>query len=218
MKWTYSIKEKLKAAFLLACVLVVVFGASLMYKNSVSELGDSFSSVYEDRLVVESYIYKFSDYLYQKKIVLDDCHSVEQISQFRDQIAMHNKAIEQMIHEYEKTKLTDAEKQHFETFKTNMSAIMSLEASMMSHSKSTSEIARMEEHVDHALGDLKELSGIQLSEAKILNDNTKKIVAGSTLLSQFELVILIVIGLMIQALVFASNTLKSKFPGNPGLN
>lgn len=67
MKWAYSIQQKLKAALLLAVVCAVVLITNLLGRYHMGELGDSFSSVIKDRLVVESYIYMISDHLHQKK-------------------------------------------------------------------------------------------------------------------------------------------------------
>jgi hypothetical protein len=66
MKWIYRIQQKLPIAFLLAIILAGVFIKNMVERNSVSDLGDSFASVYEDRLLVESYIYQLSDRLYKK--------------------------------------------------------------------------------------------------------------------------------------------------------
>ena len=57
MKWAYSIQQKFKAAALLAIVFVLVLISNLSGRYQMHKLSDSFSSVYEDRLVVESYIY-----------------------------------------------------------------------------------------------------------------------------------------------------------------
>jgi hypothetical protein len=221
MKWAYSIREKGKTAFLLAFVLVMVSMVTLIEKSNVSELGTSFSSVYEDRLVVESYIYKFSDYLYQKKLLMDDCSSAEQLTVISSKIQRHNEAIRAMIAKYEQTKLTKEEFTHFNAFKKDMEEIMALEKDISDRPRVASfdyQRPLIEKHVDDALSTLEQLSGIQISEGKILNENSKKIMAGSEILSQFELAMLIVVGLMIQMLIFASNSMKPKFPQNPHVN
>lgn len=220
MKWIYSIQERGKAAAILTAVIILVSAVTLMEKSNVSELGNSFSSVYEDRLVVESYIYKFSDYLYQKKLVMDDCRSAEHAAELKSKISLHNAAILKMIASYERTKLTDAEAKYFTDFKRNINEIIALETTMLDQAQTNFEQRRpgFDQEVDKALGNLDHLSTIQLSEGKALNENSKKILAGSEMLTQFELVVLIVIAIMIQMLIFASNTFKSKFPQNSNMN
>jgi hypothetical protein len=211
MKWAYSFRERTKAALLLAVVLVLVFTVSWVEKRNVSELGTSFSSVYEDRLVVESYIYKFSDYLYQKKLIVDACALNEQNDQLRKRIGLHNEAIRSMIHNYEKTKLTQEESVLFASFKKDMYAIMDAEVNL-ENSGSPEAKSVIDEKVNDALINLDHLSAIQLSEGQLLNENSKKIIAGSDVLTQFEMAVLIIIGLLIQVLIITTNSTHPKMP------
>lgn len=220
MKWIYAIQEKGKAAAILTGFVVLVSAVTLMEKSNVSELGNSFSSVYEDRLVVESYIYKFSDYLYQKKLLIDDCQQGTHAAELREKISLHNEAIMKMIANYEQTKLTESEEKYFTDFKNNITEIIAIENSMLDNYKGGVAHSRpgFDSEVDKALNNLGHLSAIQVSEGKALNENSKKIMAGSEILTQFELVVLIVVAVMIQMLIFASNSFKSKFPQNPHMN
>jgi hypothetical protein len=219
MKWIYSIQERGKAAVILTVVIALVSVVTLMEKSNVSELGTSFSSVYEDRLVVESYIYKFSDYLYQKKLVIDDCHSAQQATMMSKKITLHNAAIQKMITAYEQTKLTEAEAKYFADFKKNISEIVALENNMLVRSNNFERRrSDFNQEVDKALSNLDELSSIQLSEGKALNENSKRIMAGSEILTQFELVVLIIIAVIIQMLIFTSNSFRSKISQNSNLN
>ena len=66
---------------------------------------------------------------------------------------------------------------------------------------------------------LNTLSSIQMAEAKTQMDNVLKISSFSNIVSQLELVILIVIAVLIQILIFSSTTLaRAKMPGNVHLN
>ncbi|MNE73447.1 hypothetical protein D3C80_1694580 [compost metagenome] len=70
-----------------------------------------------------------------------------------------------------------------------------------------------------ALSNLNQLSAIQIAEGKKLMDGSKKIISESTLLTKLELAILIIIGLIIQVLIFASGSLVPKAqPKNHHLN
>jgi hypothetical protein len=220
MKWIYSIQERGKAAVILTVVIILVSVVTLMEKSNVSELGSSFSSVYEDRLVVESYIYKFSDYLYQKKLAIDNCHSAQQAAAMAKTITLHNPAIRKMIVAYEQTKLTESEAKYFADFKKNINEITSLENDMLNQAQSSFEQRRsdFDQEVDKALINLDHLSSIQLSEGKALNENSKRIIAGSEMLTQFELVVLIIIAVIIQMLIFTSNSFRSKISQNSNLN
>ncbi|MGV3538515.1 MAG: MCP four helix bundle domain-containing protein [Rufibacter sp.] len=217
MKWAYSVKQKTKAAFLLALVMVLVIAKNMMDSRNVSQLGSSFATVYEDRLLVESYIFQLSGHLYQKKMMLDNC-SQGQDQGLRDKINIHNVAITTLLQDYEKTKLTPAEAQFFQDFKQNMQEIKRLELSFLSGAPAGMAKQQMDAQYSLAAGNLNQLSSIQVSEGKLLSDQSKQIIAGSTLLTQFEVALLICIGIMIQAIVFASKSILPKKSRMPSLN
>lgn len=197
-------------AFLLAIILLGVFMKNVIDRNNVSELGDSFSSVYEDRLVVESYIYKLSDHLHQKQMLIDDCSQQGDRNDVRLKIAQHNTAIGNLIKEYEKTKLTNQESVFFDAFKKNINEMITLEDQYLKSQNSMLKVPSLDHQFTTATSNLDQLSSIQIAEGKTMTDHSKRIVAGSSILTQFELAMIIVIGLIIQALIFASNSLTPK--------
>ncbi|MBL7871885.1 MAG: MCP four helix bundle domain-containing protein [Cyclobacteriaceae bacterium] len=217
MKWIYGIRQKAQVAFLLAIILVGILVKNIMERNNVSELGDSFSSVYEDRLVVESYIYQLSGHLYQKKLIFDNCTAAGDVMTYKNQLDTHNSDIANLIHEYEKTKFTEKESAFFQSFKNSIRKIIFLENEYWMSSRERSN-PELDEQFKLAATDLQHLSAIQLAEGKILSDQSKKIVAGSTLLTQFEAGMIVVMGLIIQALVFASRSIVPKVAQNHLLN
>ncbi|MDQ2656893.1 MAG: hypothetical protein M3Y60_05690, partial [Bacteroidota bacterium] len=78
--------------------------------------------------------------------------------------------------------------------------------------------ALLDRQFNEASANLHQLSGIQLLEGKLLNDYSKKIVAGSTVLAKFEIGILIAIGLMVMVLIFESTSVFSKAARDQPLN
>ena len=221
MKWAFGIRRKISAALLLAAIFVLLFVKNMVESNHVTQLGHSFSSVYEDRLMVESYIYKLSEHLFRKKIMVDTSASPMTAGIIKPLIEGHNRAIKMIIADYEKTKLTEAETKYFSLFKENVEKIELLEKSFLESAepeRMSSAKASIDEEFNNASGNLGRLSAIQVSEGKILNDHSKKIVAGSSLLTQFEMGILIAIGLMILVLVFESSAVFSKSAQKQSLN
>jgi len=220
MKWIYAIQQKAQVAFLLALVLFGVFVKNVLDRNNVLDLGDSFSSVYKDRLLVESYIYKLSDHLYQKQILFDQCSQTQSDNhQLALNIKGHNATINSLIQEYAGTKLTDDEAIYFDKFKRNIFQMESLENQFF---QDNTDIATINTSLDKqfitAAGHLNQLSSIQIAEGKSMADQSIRIVAGSSILTQFELAMIIIIGLIIQALIFASNSLTPKTFQNHQLN
>src|SRR5688572_20462443 len=135
MKWAFTIQQKVKAALILGVVFLLVFAKNWYDERNVSKLGNSFASVYEDRLVAESYIYQLSDHLYQKKIMLDNCSSQENIPNLQNKLGEHNTVIHAIIRDYEKTKLTTAETTCFTAFKRNVATIEEMETNYLAAAK-----------------------------------------------------------------------------------
>lgn len=209
MKWAYTIRRKISAALLLGAIFSLLFVKNMMDSKNVSQLGTSFSSVYEDRLVVESYIYRMSEHLFRKKFLLDTCSSAESASRIKPDIDHYNKSILDIIADYEETKLTEEETSYFENFKDNVTRLIAYEQAYfrnLSAGGDASAKKMIDTHFNEASANLDDLSSIQLSEGKILNERSQKIVAGSSILTHFEVGILIAIGLMIVALIFESTT------------
>ena len=117
MKWAYSLPNKTKIAFCSALILIMIFAKNWVDKRNVNTLDSSFSSVFDDRLVVESYIFQFSDNLYQKKIMIANCSNAEHVLDVQPQVNTHNTTINQILTDYEKTKLTTAESMYFNNIK-----------------------------------------------------------------------------------------------------
>ncbi|MFC6997020.1 MCP four helix bundle domain-containing protein [Rufibacter roseus] len=222
MKWAYSLRRKTKVAVLLALVMVLVLAKNLIDSKNVSQLGNSFAAVYEDRLLVESYIFQLSNHLYSKKMLVDNCSNQGDYSKLYNQLIHHNTAINALILDYGKTELTEAESVRFAAFKRNMSEISRLELSYLQNEAVEVEMAHGKQLMDAqysvAAGNLEQLSKIQVAEGKRLNEKSKEIIAGSTILTQFELVLIICLGLVIQILIFASKSVLPKFPQKPMLN
>lgn len=216
MKWTYIIKQKLTIAILLTVVLGSVLLKNIIDSRNVSQLADSFSSVYEDRLVVEGYIYQLSDHLYQKKLIIDNCMRNGDVD-IQNKIARHHKAITELIAEYERTKLTEKETQFFREFKNNIAALQALEEHYVTQEPINRNEA-LNEKFTGAAANLHQLSLIQLDEGKALRENSKRIAAGSSMLTSIELVIIIGIAAVIQMLIFASGSIHSKFFQRSELN
>jgi hypothetical protein len=70
MHFSYFVQQKLKLASALIVILVLVLINNRWENKNISELGDTFSSVYKDRLLVENYIFKLATATQEKKYLL----------------------------------------------------------------------------------------------------------------------------------------------------
>ena len=65
MKWTYSIQNKLTAAAVLFILCLVILYANYNDRMHTSKVIGLISTLYQDRIVAEVYIYKMSNDLYE---------------------------------------------------------------------------------------------------------------------------------------------------------
>ncbi len=220
MNWTYSIQQKTTAAILLTVVVAVVFVINRLESNKINELGTSMNSVYEDRLLVENYIFRLSGLLYEKKILLDQCTSAKPTAELTRILSNQNTDIEELVDHYSLTYLTKQEAMLFNMFKKEIAKIEREECQFL---KSTAEghngnQVALTNNFYSATSLLRELSNLQVNVGRSANERSKQLVAGTNLLTHFELAMLVVIGLLVQALLFSSKSASRQAGSNPMLN
>jgi hypothetical protein len=206
MKWTYRVPQKLVTSLLLSGALIMVLVNNLKERSNSAQLKTAFASIYEDRLMAESYILGLTKGLHQIQESLKSASPEEQ-----KKINQHIANIEQINLLYLDTKLTPNEELHF----THFEKVTWELAKALKEGQTDTVSAKIEE----ALSDLHLLAEIQVSEAQILLAETERIFNSGSLNSRFEIGLIIVIGLMIQAILFASRTLgENKFVIAKNLN
>lgn len=222
MKWTYSIKNKTTAAILLAVILGLTMLTNLLQRKRFQELEQSFTSIYEDRLLAENYLFHLYENLKQKQDLFElaaqngVCHTInKELNEYRTARA-------QLISKYTETYLTEEEDGKFNDFKTALARIDKLEeeiARLEARFEIPTELIHTHDEITaHAFSTLSALSDIQTVEGEVLRERSKLIILGSVSISHFEMTILIVIAIVIQGLIFSSSTLLVKKSQNANLN
>ena len=221
MKWFLRITQKTKIALLFAAIFVLILSKNYFDRKNISDLGNTFTAVYEDRLMAESYIFQISDHLYGKKILLDK--SFKNTADADATLACESEEkIQVLIADFAKTKLTAQESAVFSNLKSNISELHryehNLNAALNNGIRDAGLKNAWDEHFQRTMSDLNDLSGIQVQEGKELNANSERIIAQNTILTQFEFGMLVLIGVMIQVLLFASKVIFPKTTQRHHLN
>ena len=206
--WALAIKSKLTAAVLLCAVMGVMMVTNFGTRNNSEKINTAVASIYEDRLVVEGYIFEYAQALQQ----------IEEATEATASPARKHALIIQQINNvgrlnalYAKTRLTDSESENFNRFTLLCNTIIQRSA--------VGDFAGVQSAAREADTILTTLSSIQMSEARTQMDSVKQMNSFADILSQLELVVLIVVAVLIQVLVFSSRTLaKAKVPDNVHLN
>ncbi len=197
MKWTYTIPHKFTTSLLLLTVILIVFFNNLQERRNSSELRIAFDSIYEDRLLAESYILQLSSILHE----LDEWVKAQK-SQNKAHPTTQLQKIDALNLLYQDTQLTQKEAEHFTHF-TELTQ-------QLKNELKKENIENTKKIINSALLDLRSLSVIQVTEAEMIMSKTDRMLTISSISSHVEMGIIIAIGLMIQALLFASKTLQPK--------
>ena len=196
MKWAFQIKDKMKAAAVLAVILLVIISGNFFMRERFSSLDKTMESMLDDRLKPSAYIYEISNHLYEKRLAAAGVGDEAKAAAARTE---HDKAINTLIAQYEKTYLTKDEEKQWLNFKNNLA-----EYNMLEGRTDVSNAATAEEF-EQLLGDLHALSKIQLREGSDLRIDTKTIVSNTMMVSVLEISLLTVLGLFTLVIISTSD-------------
>jgi len=216
MSILYNIRQKGRVVILMIVLLFFVIFSSYTYNYNISKMGDLSSEMYSDRLIAQDYIYKFQKILYERKFKIVTRNAIDTNNAFRH----YRTDIITHLNNYEKTKLTKKEKIQFQEFKTNILFLLNLEYKYLVSNKDLKDtiLEQQNESVNLCISQLDKLAEIQISSGKQLSEASEKIVAFSSILNQFDWAIIIIIGLIIQVIIFTSKSTVPKEVQNQFLN
>lgn len=214
MKTPKSLNNKLKAAIVLTFLLLVIFGKNILDRKNFNELEASFASVYEDRLVVESYIFTISEHLFRIKLLVNHCWEETDYSHVIEDIEGYEEKILKNVDTFEKTNLTASEDEFLKDFRTIIETNLRIADYELLYSDEKginyAQVHTYNEYIERAIGDLEKLSNIQLEEGHRLAINSEKVVTRSRIWAQFELAALVILLLIIYLLIYTSRNIKSE--------
>jgi hypothetical protein len=203
-KWLYGLQNKMKIASTLTLLLVIILWNNISDRKRIEALENSFSSIYEDRLMVESFIFKLS-------VLIHDWESMVNSNSFTaSSLKSHTAQIKGLVKDYENTKFTEKEAVVFKEFVTNLKSIYSL--------NSETDLDDAKTLTKDALIHLSELSSIQTMEGQRLIKESKDIFVNNKFASQLEIIALIILALFVQYLIFSSKSILEKIQQKPHLN
>ena len=206
MRWTYSLKNKLTASIVLLALCLLVLLSNYLDRLHTENVKNSISTMYEDRLIVEEYIFKMTQNIYQIREALSTA-TVENdeiiVKKFTDNI-------KNTFDSFSKTRLTEKEKLTADELKLQISELNKI---LLSSNKVSLK------YTDEILNTLNQLSEIQLDESKLIMKQVEDQYASIKASSEFAFAIIIVILIVLQILVFSGESLIPLFkPKDPSLN
>lgn len=215
MKFAFSLKNKLKTAFLLFCIMCCTLMIRFLEDKSVEKINDSFISMYNDRLVPATDLYFIAENLYYKNAILQEVllgNDVVQGSIALVKMNKHNRKIDSVINKYERTFLVKQEKSYLDELKKALLVQQHVETKMLNVAGAQEGRTIYESTGKNAVNQtLTKLSALIKIQSKVGNDlikGTRIFVSGTKIYSTLQVILAIVIGIMIVYIVSASNMVK----------
>jgi hypothetical protein len=194
MSTKFSLNNRAKIGFSFAIVFLLVFATNRLDKRRFDTVSDALTSVYEDRLVAKGYLYQLSNIFHeQEKLLMQN--SENEVSK------TYHKMVNTTIEAYKNTKLTTAERTAFSNFQRHFNELQTLELSA-SQSNSDSYKANIIRQISRIQNDLDNLAQIQLDEGESLTKFAQSSLKTSSTYSQIEIAIIILIGIIVQFIIF----------------
>ncbi|SDH69308.1 Four helix bundle sensory module for signal transduction [Pedobacter terrae] len=215
MKFAFSLKNKLKTAFLLFCIMCCTLMIRFLEDKSVEKINNSFISMYNDRLVPATDLYFIAENLYYKNAILQEIllgNDVLQGSTLLVKMNKHNQKIDSVISKYERTFLVKQEKSYLNELKKALLVQQHLETKMLNGAGAaegrTIYISTGKNAINLTLAKLSALIKIQSKVGNDLIKDSRIFVSGTKVYSTLQVVLAIMIGIMIVYIVSASNMVK----------
>ncbi len=192
----YFMKRVFRNARQKATAILIVIMALLLFNNvadrkSFRNVQESFSSIYNDRLMPATYIFSISDHLYQNRLLME---ADEHNPLLHEELKVHDEVIAMLISNYETTYLTDEESKQWASFKEHLYAYNRFRADPARDQITTA-------HFSNALQCLNTLSQIQVGEGGALHKNSRAIIDGTNAFSEFEISLVMILGVISVVLI-----------------
>ena len=170
-----SISKRINAILALLIVFLLVLATNRIDQRNFDVARECVTEVYKDRVLVQGYIFSISNVITNKKLSLKDSNS----QNFNPK---ENERIDQLLDNFEATKLTISEGNHLKN--------------------STDLKEKKDTTLKEMSASLIDLSKIQISASKDLTHSAQKSLEVSELLSNLEIIFLIITGIAIQFILF----------------
>lgn len=208
-------KKKLKVAIILSILIIMIFGKNVLERRNFNKLSDSFISFYDDRLVVESYIFSISEKLFRIKLLINHCDFESDYSDVVEEISNYEIRILDLVDEFEKTDLTPKEEEFLGDFRRIIENNLRINDYSLLFTEeegiNKTQVIQYNTYIERAVLDLEKLSQIQIDEGKRLATASDRLINKSKIWAQFEIAALLILLIIFYILIYTSKTVKADF-------
>lgn len=197
-------------------VLGLIIATNLIDKRNFHQVADAIETIYEDRLIAKDIIYEMSLLMHEKSIALAKADT----SFYDQRIFSVNQSIGELVTLFAETRLTIEERLAFEQLQTDLVGLEKFETKALASVEGRNELLSdpsVPVQIDQILDELRLLSKIQVKEGKQQLLIGKAAVSSIDFLTQMEIYILVIIGILVQVLLISGfRYRKIRQRGNTG--
>ncbi|WP_127021328.1 hypothetical protein [Flagellimonas beolgyonensis] len=178
-----SVKQRIQVGLILSVAFVLVLGSNLMDRRHFSTIEQSVKSIYVDRIVVQDYIYQLQNHVH--KMALDLIGEQQQFDTYHPQ-----GRIDGLLGDFAQTQLTREEARLLGQLRQQFSAL-----DLKDREPALAQLQRIGQTLDG-------LEQIQLDQGNRLTELSEKTLGVNRMLSNLEVVFLVIIAICIMLLIF----------------
>lgn len=218
MRFAYSLKQKVKIAVLLFFIMTCSVLIRILEDKSVKNMNESFVTLYNDRLIPAMDLYHIVENLYARRNIIENILYSRAAAidlDLKQNLSRYNHNIDSLLKKYEKTYLVQQEKVQLQDLKQNLSSILAMEQKLVSNIYNNQAASALQIYENQgkrlfssATMHLTKLIDTQKQVGNEINEQTEKIVSGTKIYSNLQLVLAIMIGILIVGILFTSNVVN----------
>ena len=220
MRFAYSLKQKVKIATLLFFVMTCSILITILEEKSVNKMNESFTSLYNDRLIPAMDLFQVVEIVYSKKSLLEELiyrDNRADLSSTSATLKRSNFTIDSLIGKYEKTFLVQKEKELLLLLKHQLTELVETEQAILQllTSENKSKAHNLFEGSGQITADriVKNVSNLMRTQKQVGTEiitDTAFVVSGSRIYSNLQIALAVVIGILIVGILFTSNVVYIK--------
>lgn len=191
-----TLAQKFRSGFAILTVFILVVSTNQLDKQYYDTIKTTMKSIFEDRLVAKGYLYELNTLFLQKHITVLESDSAGMVD------VSQNEQINLLIDEIEKRDLTDQEELRLKSFKRQWETLMTLEGQMNNGNEREDLVDEYCDQLKNMEQRLSELAQLQIGEGESMIRSAQLSTEKNEFLSQIELILIILLGIVIQFLIF----------------
>lgn len=190
-----TLSQRVQISLIMGLALIMIFGSNRLNQRYYTEVKNTVNSVYQDRVVVQGYIFELNNIFHTKEISLLRQEPISNSDSAR---------IEMLLVDFGNTELTEKESRLLKDFSSQVNILHEIESKVEELDSPASKDIQQgyNELFNNIEQTLVGLAEVQLDQSSRLNIFSQDILDTINVLSNIEIAFMILMGIIILVLIF----------------